>query len=174
MRVLGGIAVSVFVGFGRSGRGIAVRTVLTAAVAGLLVVGMAGVAKGVEVSQLPAGPTVTGLTGARPNATRISFPITDHVSVSVDVATGNLMVTTTGIRLVSPTSPVPLGATYNSLSSLAGSSAFSPAPGWNWAFDGAGGLSETDSGVVYTGADGSTWLFTPVSVPPRSSRRRRV
>jgi hypothetical protein len=45
---------------------------------------------------LPTGPTTTGLTGARPSATTVDFPISDQVQASVDVVTGNLMVNTVG------------------------------------------------------------------------------
>lgn len=134
-----------------------------AAAIGVLAIALAGGVAQSASAALPTGPTSTGLTGVRPSATRLPFPISDQVSASVDIATGNLMVSTTWLSLRGVTAAVPIGATYNSLSTAVGGTATSPANRWVFAIDGAGSLSQVASGVVYTGADGSTWLFTPVS-----------
>jgi RHS repeat-associated protein len=141
----------------RSRRVIAVVTVL--GLSSALVVGVSESA----AAALPTGPTVTGFTGARPSATRLSFPISDQVGASVDVATGNLMVSTDWINLQGVNSAARIGATYNSMSSFLGNSAVTPKNRWTYSFAGAGSLSQAAGGVVYEGADGSTWLFVPVA-----------
>ncbi|TAM67838.1 MAG: hypothetical protein EPN48_12550 [Microbacteriaceae bacterium] len=89
--------------------------------------------------------------------------MTDRVSASVDVGTGNLMVTTKGLDLPGVASSVPIGATYNSLAGTTGSTSTIFANNWSYGFAGAGSLSAVTGGVVYTAGDGGTWLFTPVS-----------
>lgn len=112
---------------------------------------------------MPSGPATTGQTGARPSATRWNFSVTDRVSASVDVGTGNLMVTTRGLDLPGISGSVPIGATYNSMATNTGSASTIYANGWSYGFGGAGSLSSVSGGVVYTAGDGGTWLFTPVS-----------
>ncbi|MEN0083186.1 MAG: RHS repeat-associated core domain-containing protein [Leifsonia sp.] len=112
---------------------------------------------------LPGGPSSTGQTGARPNATRWNFAVTDRVSASVDVGSGNLMVTTTGLALPGVSGSVSIGATYNSLAATSGSTSTIFANNWSYGFAGAGSLSAVTGGVVYTAGDGGTWLFTPVT-----------
>lgn len=117
---------------------------------------------------LPPGPgtATTGLTGARPNATRWNFAVTDRVSASVDVGTGNLMVSTNGIDLPGIAGSVAVGATYNTKSTITGSTSTIAAKDWTYGFGGAGSLSaayDPVGNVVYTAGDGSTWMFAPVA-----------
>lgn len=112
---------------------------------------------------MPPGPSVTGQTGARPTATRWSFAVTERVSASVDVGTGNLMVSTDGLNLPGIAGSVPIGATYNSMATNTGATSTIYANGWSYGFASAGSLSAVTGGVVYTAGDGGTWLFTPVS-----------
>lgn len=48
---------------------------------------------------LPTGPADTNQTGQRKSATTLPFPITDQTNASVDVGTGNLLVTTSAMSL---------------------------------------------------------------------------
>lgn len=128
-----------------------------------LTVGLVGAVPLAAQAALPAGPSVTGVTGSRPNATRLTFPITDAVVATVDVGTGNLNVAVQALSLPGATNPVVIGDTYNSRSQTTGSTTTSYANDWTFGFAGAGNLTQVSSGVVYTGGDGSTWLFTPVS-----------
>ncbi|WP_374010551.1 RHS repeat domain-containing protein [Leifsonia sp. LS-T14] len=89
--------------------------------------------------------------------------MTDRVSASVDVGTGNLLVTTRGLDLPGIAGSVPIGATYNSLAGTSGSTSTIFANNWSYGFAGAGSLSAVTGGVVYTAGDGGTWLFTPVT-----------
>ncbi|MFF1571332.1 RHS repeat domain-containing protein [Leifsonia sp. NPDC058292] len=90
--------------------------------------------------------------------------MTDRVHASVDVGTGNLLVSTDGIDLPGISGSVPIGATYNSMNSSTGSTSTIYANSWSYGFGGAGSLSSgLSGGVVYTAGDGGTWLFTPVS-----------
>jgi len=112
---------------------------------------------------LPAGPATTGLTGARPSATALDFPISDQVQASVDVVTGNLMVNTIGLSLPGVNSTIPIGASYNSLGWQTGNTTSAAANNWSMNFASAGSLALVGANVVYTGADGVTWSFAPVS-----------
>ena len=140
-------------------RRVAIRAGITLAVAIALVGGIAETAQ----AALPSGPTVTGQTGARTGATRLTFGITDQVSATVDVGTGNLLVSTRELSLPGVNSAVAIGDSYNSLGQSTGTTSTPFANKWTYGLDGAGGLSSVSGGVVYTGGDGSTWLFTPVS-----------
>ncbi|WP_165971288.1 RHS repeat domain-containing protein [Microbacterium oleivorans] len=111
---------------------------------------------------LPAGPVTVGVTGARPGATEIPFQISDQVGVGVDVATGNLRVSTRSLSLVGVTGQVGIGQTYNSLSNLAGASNAGAANRWVFSAQGAGFLATSygGGGLTYTAGDGSTWKYT--------------
>jgi RHS repeat-associated protein len=111
-------------------------------------------------NSLPGGPSTTNLTGSRPSATNLSFPIDDRTSAQVDVATGNLLLTTNALTLAGVTDKLSIGAAYNSRGSEVANSAAPDATKWAYAFDGAGSLTSNATGVVYTGPDGSTWQFT--------------
>jgi RHS repeat-associated protein len=143
----------------RKGRRFALQSAIVGITSAALVGGVAQTA----YAAMPTGPTTTGLTGARPNATALPFRISDEVAASVDVATGNLLVTTQALALPSVNSTVLLGQTYNSLGWQVASSTKAPAHRWSLGLAAAGSLSEDGANVVYTGADGVTWKFTPVA-----------
>lgn len=111
---------------------------------------------------LPTGPTAVGVTGSRPGATEIPFPISDQVAASVDVATGNLRVSNSSLSLVGVNGPVSMGQSYNSLGTSVGSTSIPAANRWTVGVQGAGYLSNAygGGGIVYTSGDGSTWLYT--------------
>lgn len=112
---------------------------------------------------LGTGPTVTGVTGSRPGATELPFAISDQVSASVDVATGNLRVSTQSLSLVGVNGPVGIGQSYNSLSSTTSSALLASSNRWTFSVQGVGFLSaaSTGGGVVYTDGSGATWPFNP-------------
>lgn len=112
---------------------------------------------------LPGSSITTGLTGDRPGATELSFPVSDQVSASVDVGTGNLRVQNLSLSLVGVTGAVTVGQTYNTFGAPIGSTSLPAAKNWTVGIQGVGYLSQGSTGVVYTAGDGSTWLFTPVS-----------
>ncbi|WP_155855684.1 RHS repeat domain-containing protein [Arthrobacter sp. 9MFCol3.1] len=105
--------------------------------------------------------TTIGELGSRPGATRLPLQISDQVSGSVDVGTGNLMVSVNGLSLPGVNSDVPLGAVFNSESTE--TTQGDAAARWTLNFGGTGSLSSTPSGVLYTAGDGYSALFTPVS-----------
>ncbi|XAS65656.1 RHS repeat-associated core domain-containing protein [Micrococcaceae bacterium Sec5.8] len=105
--------------------------------------------------------TTIGELGARPAATRLPLQISDQVSGSVDVGTGNLMLSVSGLTLPGVNADVPLGAVFNSQST--DTTQGDAAARWILNFGGAGSLSLTPSGVLHTGGDGYSSLFTPVS-----------
>lgn len=134
--------------------------------------GFATVASGVMLATmvtpayaaLSTGPTVTQVTGIRPNATRLSFRISDQVTASVDVGTGNLNVTANELSLPGINGNAVIGTSYNSLDTSAGAGVTSAmdAKGWSYNLDGAGQLEQQSSGtLVWVGPDGSAWPFTP-------------
>lgn len=61
------------------------RTALAGVLTAAMVVGLAGTAQAVLPAGLPGFYDQTGLTGARPSATRLSFFVSDQVSATVDV-----------------------------------------------------------------------------------------
>lgn len=107
-------------------------------------------------TSLPVGPTTTNLTGSRPSATNLSFAIDDRTSAQVDVATGNLLLTTNALTMAGVTDQLSIGAAYNSRGWEVADSAAPDANKWSYALDGAGSLANNATGVVYTGPDGST------------------
>lgn len=143
---------------GRRVRGVSLATVV-AVTAATLVLGVAGPAHAV----LPPAAATTGLTGVRPSATSIPFAVSDQVSASVDVATGNLLVSNTSLSLVGVTGPVTIGQSYNSLGSTIGSTSIPSATNWTVGISGVGYLAQATGKVVYTTGDGATWPFTPVA-----------
>ncbi|WIB63333.1 RHS repeat-associated core domain-containing protein [Curtobacterium sp. MCBD17_040] len=110
-------------------------------------------------NNLPTGPTTTNVTGSRPSATNLSFGIDDQTSAQVDVATGNLLVGNSGLSLPGVNASTTIGAAYNSRGWQTASSIGMVANRWQYALDGVGSLSAGSTGVIYTGPDGSTWLF---------------
>jgi|GEM_PF-1217384 len=112
-------------------------------------------------NSLPGGPSNTNQTGQRKSATTLPFPITDQTNASVDVGTGNLLVTTTALSLPGVTQSTTIGAAYNSRATNKANSNTMDANRWQYALAGAGDLSANSSGVVYTDAAGTAWLFKP-------------
>lgn len=111
---------------------------------------------------IPTGPTTTGLTGSRPSATNLPFPVSGQVGVTVDVATGNLEVTTAGLALPGVQGTTVFSNTYNSLGwqTVANPGIFTNR--WSTGIAGAGTFAAGASGaIVYTAGDGTTWNFTP-------------
>ncbi|WP_432246120.1 RHS repeat domain-containing protein (plasmid) [Arthrobacter sp. G.S.26] len=120
---------------------------------------------GPGLAAIPAASTgaqsTIGKLGSRPGATRLPLPINDQISGSVDVGTGNLALSITGLSLPGINGDTPLGVVFNSQSTdTTGSDA---GPRWTLAAGAAGTLSSTSSGVLYTAGDGYSALFTPVS-----------
>lgn len=69
------------------------------AVTGVVVFALVGGVTNVAFAAPPTAPTTVGVTGQRSSATRLSFPVSDQVSASVDVGTGNLLVATRAVSL---------------------------------------------------------------------------
>ena len=136
-------------------RGLAAVVASAVAAAGL--VGVAATpAQAAVLTPLPVGP--------RPNATRVDFRAAERVAASVDVGTGNLLVTTTDLTLPGVDQDVQLGLDFNSLLLGAGS----PLPA------GAGGkgfatrlgqdtklVANTDGTVLYLAPGGLEGLVHP-------------
>lgn len=139
------------------------RFAAKAALVGITCAALVGGVAQTAQAAIPTGPTTTGLTGERPSATSLPFDISDQVQASVDVATGNLLVSTVGLALPGVNSTIPIGASYNSLGWQTGATSSLSANNWSMGFASAGSLSLVGANVVYTGADGVTWKFVPVS-----------
>lgn len=135
------------------------------AVAAVLAVGLVLGTAGPGLAVMPVASTgaqaTIGKLGSRPGATRLPVPVNDHVRGSVDVGTGNLMVSVTGLSLPGISGDVPLGLVFNSQST--DTSGGDIAPRWTLALGSAGSLSSTSTGVLHTAGDGYSALFTPVS-----------
>lgn len=112
-------------------------------------------------NSLPGGPGETNRTGKRTSATTLPFPITDQTNASVDVGTGNLLVSTTAMSLPGVTQNTTIGAAYNSRSTTVGDTNTMDANRWQYALAGAGDLTANADGVIYTDAVGTTWQFRP-------------
>jgi RHS repeat-associated protein len=111
-------------------------------------------------NSLPGGPADTNQTGQRTSATRLPFTISDQTSASVDVGTGNLMVSTAAMSLPGATSSTPIGAAYNSRSTHEANTATMDANRWQYGLAAAGTLTANALGVVYLDAQGTAWQFT--------------
>lgn len=112
-------------------------------------------------NSLPGGPGNTNRTGQRTSATTLPFPITDQTNASVDVGTGNLLVTTSAMSLPGATSSTPIGAAYNSRSTTVGDVNTMDANRWQYSLAGAGDLTANADGVIYMDAVGTAWQFRP-------------
>ncbi len=112
-------------------------------------------------NSLPGGPGNTNRTGQRKSATTLPFPITDQTNASVDVGTGNLLVTTSAMSLPGVTQNTTIGAAYNSRSTTVGDANTMDANRWQYALAGAGDLTANAAGVIYTDAAGTAWQFRP-------------
>ncbi|HET7326438.1 MAG TPA: DUF6531 domain-containing protein [Nocardioidaceae bacterium] len=112
----------------------------------------------VDAAPLPVGP--------RPGATRVDFAVGDRVQASVDVGTGNLLVTTTGLTLPGISGDVQLGLDYNSLLVGSDSPAADGAAGLGWQMRlGADTrlVANDDGSVLYLAPDGRQGLYQPTS-----------
>ncbi|WP_375389939.1 hypothetical protein, partial [uncultured Amnibacterium sp.] len=116
---------------------------------------------------LPSGTSSTGITGLRPNATRLSFRLSDHTQASVDVATGDLDLSTVLRTLPGVSASVPITLAYNSRADGPGDHFLgaADASGWTYGIAGAGSLSLQSDGstVDFTSTDGAVWPFAAVS-----------
>lgn len=113
---------------------------------------------------LPSAPTATQVTGIRPNATRLSFRISDQITASVDVGTGNFNLTANELSLPGINGNAVIGASYNSLDTSGGAGVTSLMDAKSWSYDlaGAGQLEQQANGtLVWVGPDGSVWPFAP-------------
>lgn len=130
------------------------------ALVGAVSVALVGGVTQVAHAAIPTGPTTTGLTGSRPSATTLPFAVSDQVGVNVDVATGNLEVTTAGLSLPGASGTNAITQTYNSLGWQTANANTHQAVRWTTGIAGAGSFSAGASGsVVYTAPDGATWNF---------------
>ncbi|WP_442792289.1 DUF6531 domain-containing protein [Amycolatopsis sp. NBC_01307] len=112
----------------------------------------------------PAAVLTPTLTGARPSATRIPFPISDKVSASVDVGTGNLLVTTSELALPGIQADLQLGLTFNSLRLGSGAALPSGSAGAGWAMrvgQDTKVILNSDNSVLYLAPEGREGLFQP-------------
>lgn len=129
--------------------------------AGALTLGLAVPSQAaVPVATAEAEATI-GQLGARPGATRLPLPVSDTVNASLDVGTGNLMVSISALSLPGVNGDASLGVVYNSLSQLTESTHVHPR--WNLALGSTGRLSSTAAGVLFTSGD---------AIPPCSNRYR--
>ncbi|MFF1819479.1 RHS repeat-associated core domain-containing protein [Kribbella sp. NPDC058245] len=101
-------------------------------------------------------------TGPRPSATRVPFSISDKVSASVDVATGNLLVTTSDLALPGIQNDVQLGLVFNSLRLVSGAALPSGSAGAGWAMrvgQDTKLVVNSDNSVLYLAPEGREGLF---------------
>ncbi|RHW44376.1 hypothetical protein D1832_12490 [Dermacoccus abyssi] len=105
-------------------------------------------------------------TGVRPGATRVPFSINDELSASVDVGTGNLMVSSVDRSAPGINGMVNFGLSYQSLALASGSQATSGAGGSGW-FMLMGQdhklVTNGDGSLLYLSGNGAQGKFTPVS-----------
>jgi YD repeat-containing protein len=112
----------------------------------------------------PAAAATASPTGPRPSATRIPFAISDKVSASVDVGTGNLLVTTNDLVLPGIQHDLELGLDYNSLRRAAGAALPSGSAGAGWAMrvgQDTKLIVNGDNSVLYLAPEGREGLFEP-------------
>lgn len=115
------------------------------------------IGSGAWLAMPPAAHAATtvapNMVGARAGATRIPFTIGSSISASVDVGTGNLMVTTQDARVPGAKGRnAGFGLSYNSLESGAWSTPLY-----------AGLTANSDGSQVLTDTDGREGTFTPVA-----------
>ncbi|GAA0584386.1 RHS repeat protein [Kribbella sandramycini] len=105
-------------------------------------------------------------TGARPSATRLPFSVSDKVNASVDVATGNLLVTTSDLSLPGIQNDLQLGLVFNSLRLVPGAALPSGAAGAGWAMrvgQDTKLIANSDNSVLYLAPEGREGLFQPAT-----------
>ena len=103
-----------------------------------------------------------GDLGVRPGATQAPVRITDQVSASVDVGTGNFMLQIAGLSLPGVTGDTMIGLTGNSLSKERSETSAAPQR-FELTAGAAGSLSTVSGGVIYEGPDGYTAKLTAVA-----------
>jgi RHS repeat-associated protein len=112
-------------------------------------------------------PSIPVGTGPVPNATFLSFPISDKVNLKVNVGSGDALLTTSDLTVPEIGGNLTLGAAYNSLltgtvTGGAEGSGFRQQGVDTRLYLGAGTGSGTASGsITYLGADGLSGVFTP-------------
>lgn len=126
-----------------------------------MVVSLAGPAAAVIPAAPASSQATIGLLGVRPGQTALPISISDRVSASVDVATGNLNLTVGVLSLPGVTTSTGILLQYNSRAENTTMAAL-PAR-WSLAIGGAATLSQVSNGVLYTGGDGYSTVFTPVA-----------
>jgi RHS repeat-associated protein len=108
-------------------------------------------------------PSVPAGTGPVPNGSFVHFPISDRVSLEVNVGSGNALLTTSDITLPEIAGPLAVGAAYNSLDA-----------GWGPLSMGANGWSqqqgvdvlldkESNGNLLFLGPDGLSGTFATIS-----------
>lgn len=123
------------------------------------------------LSTVVAGPAQAAniaplLVGPRPNATRVDFRVGDRVDASVDVGTGNLLVTTTELTVPGIGGDVQVGLDFNSLLLGAGSPLPYGAAGYGWASrigQDSKLVLNTDLSVVYFAPGGAEGKYVPAA-----------
>jgi RHS repeat-associated protein len=104
-------------------------------------------------------------TGPVSNATFLRFPVSDKVSLQVNVGSGDALVTTSDLSLPEISGPLTLGVSYNSL--LTGSGVAQGSDGYGWRQSEGTDVRlypNSDGAVTYLGEDGTAGIFTaPVS-----------
>lgn len=145
-------------GAGRRPRTLAVACVAAVVAGGLTGVLGAGPASAANLAPLPVGP--------RPNATTLDFQAGPRVAASVDVGTGNLLVTTTDLTLPGVQSDLQLGLDFNSLLLRTGSPLPAGAAGKGFAMrigQDTRLAVNTDGTILYFAPGGAQGLYRPVT-----------
>ncbi|PYI38875.1 hypothetical protein CVS30_08625 [Arthrobacter psychrolactophilus] len=104
---------------------------------------------------------LAGLLGSRPGATTLPVQISDQVGGSIDVGTGNFLLSINALTLPGINSNQGLGATFNSLSTITAPGLAGPR--WTMTLGSAGSLATASTGMIFTAGDGYAALFTAVS-----------
>lgn len=143
------------------------RGLVAAALAVVLSAGVTAPAAAVIVPQvIPSASSglqaTVGKLGARPGATRVPVEISDQVSASVNVGTGNLMLQVAGLSVPGVAGDTVIGLTGNSLSQERSETSVDPQR-FELTAGAAGSLSTVSGGVLYEGPDGYAAKFTAVS-----------
>lgn len=103
-------------------------------------------------------------TGPVSNATFLDFPISDKVSLQVNVGSGDALVTTSDLSLPEISGALTLGVAYNSL--LTGSGVTQGADGYGWRQSEGVDVRlyvNSDGAITFLGEDGTAGVF---SAPP--------
>lgn len=116
----------------------------------------------------PASPTTAApvATGARPGATRIRLSIDDELSASVDVGSGNLMVTSADRAVPSVEGMASFGLAYESLAGVSGSQVTGGAAGAGWFMPEGQDtrlVAAGDGSVLFVAPNGSEGKFVPTT-----------